>query len=385
MFSPDDFVKKQRLNEVYRLIRWSTPPVTPKVIEFLDEQTELFAGIAYISNEKEAMDIFSKKNVIAHDGALLIISDSERERIQFPSNLTVLAVSDKYNRVFNLVYTYINQPGANYAYKSLLNIWEEIMSNPKLSTGEIWEKLRGLPDVVEPFAQLCVVTFIAPDKQKIPYKLVMKQISALLPNCHGIVRNNEVILLITYRERRFDYPFDLNPISGILKKYNGYMSISNGTRDLSALRVLYYLARRIITLALELNISPEARIFTFEGIGEYLTIDLCAIGFQTLTKSDGLLYLAHPAVVALKRYDKENNDDLLETLFCYLSNDRSVAVTAAMLHMHRNTVMNKIKKIRQQFKLDLGDRQLRQRLIFSCKLAKYYESINKLRPDLLTL
>ena len=100
-------------------------------------------------------------------------------------------------------------------------------------------------------------------------------------------------------------------------------------------------------------------------------------GFNEIAGHDGIVYLAHPAVVALTRYDRNHNDNLRDVLYFYLINDRSITNTASALYMHRNTVLNKVRKINQILGLDLDDRHLRQRLLFSCQLIHYFEDITK--------
>ena len=106
-------------------------------------------------------------------------------------------------------------------------------------------------------------------------------------------------------------------------------------------------------------------------------IDLCARAYFEFIGQDGLLYLAHPAIIALARFDRDHNDNLRDVLYFYLINDRSIALTAGALYMHRNTVLNKVRKINQLIRLDLEDRHLRQRLLFSCQLILYYERVIK--------
>ena len=205
----------------------------------------------------------------------------------------------------------------------------------------------------------------------------MRHLLSLIPNSFGTVRDNEIIILITYRERRFDYPYDFEQITKILEKTNGYLGLGNGTRDLSALCLLYKLLRHTVRLALQIKVGQETRIFTFERLGMYLTIDLAAIGFKAFTGSDGIMYLAHPAIAYLTRYDEEKGNNLRAVLYFYLLSDKSIADTAKKLHMHRNTVMYKIKKACELCSLDLDDPHLCERLLFSCQVARYYEEINR--------
>ena len=45
--------------------------------------------------------------------------------------------------------------------------------------------------------------------------------------------------------------------------------------------------------------------------------------------------------------------------------------------MHRNTVLNKLKKIKELTELNFDNENLRQRLIFSCQILRYYERVCK--------
>ena len=372
----DDFSNKIMFKEKYRVVHWFAPPVTPRVIELLDEQKELFAGVIYISTEANAKVYFEDCSPEVYTGALLVVAESVDEMNDWNENLTVFAAEDKLSSVFNKINSFISLPPELDGSKKLGKVWGQILDNPNLSTGEIRDMFRTLPGIIEPFTQICIVTFPRAGTKDIPYELVMRRIQALLPNCCGTVRDKELIFLLTYPDRRFDYPFDFKQIAAVLEMYDGYMAVSNGTRDLSALRIIYYLNKRAIGVASDVNVAQGERVLTFERLGMYVIIDMCSKGFQSLTNSDALLYLAHPVVAALKRHDIENNDDLSAVLYFYLINERSIADTANVLHMHRNTVMNKVKKITTQFKLNFEDRHLRQRLIFSCQLMKFYDEVS---------
>ena len=58
--------------------------------------------------------------------------------------------------------------------------------------------------------------------------------------------------------------------------------------------------------------------------------------------------------------------------------ERNLKKTADDLHMHRNTVLNKLKKINELVDLDFEDQRLRQRLIFSSQFMRYYEKVLEL-------
>lgn len=380
MFDIQDIVQTLDLDLVYSRVEWTAPPATPSHLMYLHNQNEFLSGVVHLANAGDTVAFFKAHAPSAFPGSILMISDWSQElehAVVFPENLTVFGFSDPLGALLNRMSEYLQAPFTEESSRQFSRYWSEIISNDNLTTDDIRSMLNQLPNAEGPFVQVCVVEFNNEDNKKIPYTLVMRHLLSLIPNSFGTVRDNEIIILITYRERRFDYPYDFEQITKILEKTNGYLGLGNGTRDLSALCLLYKLLRHTVKLALQIKVGQETRIFTFERLGMYLTIDLAAIGFKAYTGSDGIMYLAHPAIAYLTRYDEEKGNNLRAVLYFYLLSDKSIADTAKKLHMHRNTVMYKIKKACELCSLDLDDPHLCERLLFSCQVARYYEEINR--------
>ncbi len=67
----------------------------------------------------------------------------------------------------------------------------------------------------------------------------------------------------------------------------------------------------------------------------------------------------------------------MEVLYHNLIYSGNIQRTADALYMHRNTVLNKLKKIQELIQLDLSDGLLCQQLLLSCQLAEYQEKVLK--------
>lgn len=65
--------------------------------------------------------------------------------------------------------------------------------------------------------------------------------------------------------------------------------------------------------------------------------------------------------------DLENDTNYLALLWFYLQSERNATVTAAKLHMHRNTVLYHIDKIQKRFDFDLGMKSARDWLLLNFK------------------
>ena len=82
----------------------------------------------------------------------------------------------------------------------------------------------------------------------------------------------------------------------------------------------------------------------------------------------------HPVIYLLKQYDNDNKAELYETLYQYLLNERNLVKTAEALSIHRNSLLYRIKKIKELIEVDIDNPHVRQYLLFSFQLYEYEEN-----------
>lgn len=75
--------------------------------------------------------------------------------------------------------------------------------------------------------------------------------------------------------------------------------------------------------------------------------------------------MLHPMIRKLVAYDLANNTDYLDTFKVYLNNRCNMTDTAKQLHMHRNTLLHRIKRIEELLDSELYDWELRRKLLLS--------------------
>ncbi len=259
--------------------------------------------------------------------------------------------------------------------------WSTIMKGKLVGNEDIREALSHMPCAISTFFQTGIVVF--PAHKEIPYYYVMARLREIFPKTNIAVYNGDIALLFSFDTRSFHRDILMqDELEELLETFDAYMAISNGTRDLTALKRLYGLSRQTALLARQLQNKPGKRFVDYEDYSMYSVIDLCAQQFKALYDSDDIIYLIHPSVILLSRYDAKHKSNLRDVLYYYLLNDRNLVKTAACTYMHRNTVLNKLKKINELIDLDLEDGQLRQRLTFSCQLILYYERVMHLELKL---
>jgi sugar diacid utilization regulator len=80
--------------------------------------------------------------------------------------------------------------------------------------------------------------------------------------------------------------------------------------------------------------------------------------------------IENPALQKLRKYDREHNSDLLQTLEVFLHNDSNVKVAADLLHVHINTLTYRLKRIAEIGGIDLSNMDQKVTLYLDLKAEK---------------
>ncbi|MGI9950921.1 helix-turn-helix domain-containing protein [Moorellaceae bacterium AZ2] len=91
-----------------------------------------------------------------------------------------------------------------------------------------------------------------------------------------------------------------------------------------------------------------------------------------------LEHFCHPALRVLREYDKANNTDLYTTLRAYLECNLNQCAAAKALFIHRNSLIYRIKRIKQVTGLDLNDHKVVRSLIDSFRIDTFLNSTTKI-------
>ena len=354
--------------------------VCPNRMELLDGQNVLRAGVLYLGGDQAGALL---SHATAEPGALVLLAESATACV--PAGATLIRVTCSlaglHNRVAAVLFEHAILPAAEENRFS--SCWDSIMEHRLTGTEEIRHALSELRHPVSTFVSVATVGFRESEAAPDVAGELLAQLQALLPDTNMAFYRNELVLLHSYPERQFSLHLPNEAaVAAALESCDAFLCLSNGTRNLSTLPVLYGLARQTLVLARQVAKDRNKRIYTVDEYSVYNIIDLCAQRYMELHRSDDIIYLIHPAVIHLTRYDRRHNTNLRDVLFYYLLNDRNLVRTAADTYMHRNTVINKVNKIQELLNLDLGDGYLRQRLIFSCQVILYYEKVMHLELKL---
>jgi hypothetical protein len=98
---------------------------------------------------------------------------------------------------------------------------------------------------------------------------------------------------------------------------------------------------------------------------------------KVLSENIALETMYHPMIKKLLKHDLNSNTDYLETVKVYLRNNCNISDAANILHMHRNSLLYRIKHIEDMLDSTFENWKLRQQLLFSFACLDYDALVHK--------
>lgn len=152
--------------------------------------------------------------------------------------------------------------------------------------------------------------------------------------------------------------YDPAGFDALVEEFHLKVVISEPITDLYGLPALYRTAREALAVIADAG---------FRGGSVYHVEQLRTLLMLTAARRYRSLIL--PQVKALAACDREKGSQYCETLYYYLSCGRSLKDTCAALFTHRNTVLYRIHKMREDFAVPLDDPAAHTALLLSTALT----------------
>lgn len=177
----------------------------------------------------------------------------------------------------------------------------------------------------------------------------------------------ENVVLVIYRDQRV---VDIaTKLSTLLFENNLAAGISLRFPSIMDLKRHYEQARRALSIGRLLK-SAE-RTFAYD---DFYIYDLLTI----INRNAELKDFCHPSIGQLRTFDEANGTDYYDTLVEYLMNNANMAQVARNLHIHRNTLYHRLRKISEITGLDLESGDAHLKLLLSSKIMELFDMRSEL-------
>jgi len=220
------------------------------------------------------------------------------------------------------------------------------------------------------YFRISLIRFSEPDSIKVKEAFLDAQ--SIFPKCNLTVFNDQIFVLSSSQKFHFEVIDDKEILEQYLSKYNAYVITCPSSQKSWGLQQM---CRQLINSAdvawtIHMHMQ-ESRILHFSDYAIYHAIDLFSEQFDKTYGHDDIMFMCHPYIITLQRYDNSKNSDLCGFLTYFLLSGHSISRTAEHFHMHRNTAIYQRDKIIQLIHYQFDDPDKDFSLLFSLYLTNY--------------
>ena len=286
--------------------------------------------------------------------------------IMIPEMLSILN-TDQYNMIvhiasligFHLLKIEKESGGAAIPDGSILS---NVLLNPHVSEKEILYYCDLYRFNVS-MSRICL-NFRIPGYQKLPYDkriIVSNAVSSTVERLtsasgqeHFDVKFNDSFMMFLFFQKQTldsEIYYETREFSRTMMRalsncgVESTAGISGCYRDVIKIPVAFKQAVDLEQMGGAFDMSGE-KIYSFDSLRTYYTM------YCTMTECQ-LQALYDDTIAELVCYDRENNGEYVETLKMYIENKFNITQTAVSMHVHRNTLMYRLERIREILSLDI--------------------------------
>lgn len=242
----------------------------------------------------------------------------------------------------------------------------DLIDNPEVNYALVKERLSILNYDLKEEQYLLVIPSRSYRNASAKLDIITNQLHQILASSIYAIYENTIVILISQNRSDGIKEQEYNRLISFLSANNLTAGISNYFYDLKDARRFYQQALKSVELGLKLGV--QAPIHHYSDNYLYHIFEMCE-------KQENIRFFIHPGIMKLLEYDQQHGTDFLNTLHEYLESPGQPTQIAKRLHVHKNTLLYRMDKIRMimDCKIEVGDEFLSFGL--SYKILKYLKML----------
>ncbi len=207
----------------------------------------------------------------------------------------------------------------------------------------------------------CIAIETARSSHIVNTNLIRNTFENNFPGAKTLMYNGAIIIFLDLRGTDRLSSASIATIQNLCKKYGLFAGLSNQFRDIIDASDYYKQALRAIELGTRQH--PESSLFCY---ADYYLEHIANI----FTQKESTETFLHTDLKILLDYDKKHHTNFTDILYEFFINERNSSATAIALNMHRNSLNQRIKKIRSLISMNWESYRERHYYILSYELYK---------------
>ena len=242
----------------------------------------------------------------------------------------------------------------------------DLLDNPDISYSSVKDRLSVLGYDLKEEQYLLVIPARSYRNTSTKLDIIVDQLHQILPSSIYAVYENTIAILISRSRKDGIKEQEYERLISFLDANHLTAGISNFFYDLKNARRFYQQAIKAVELGQKLG--TELPIHHYSDYYLYHIFEMCE-------NQENIRFFIHPSMVKLLEYDQNHGTDFLHTLHEYLESPGQPTQIAKRLHVHKNTLLYRMDKIRSimDCRIEEGDEYLAFGL--SYKIMRYLKMI----------
>ncbi len=178
----------------------------------------------------------------------------------------------------------------------------------------------------------------------------------ILEDGKSILYNNYIVIVVMGKSSR---PFSnqmIEKMNYLCETKKISMGISRCFHDITLIKT--HFEQAVTALKLNIKHNKKSQISYYEEFTLEHMIDIAS-------EKGSLKGFCEESLLTLLKYDEVNHTDYANSLRTFLMQERNIAQSASLLHMHRNTLIYRVNKIQEIMNQNLDEANYRFRLLLS--------------------
>ena len=154
--------------------------------------------------------------------------------------------------------------------------------------------------------------------------------------------------------------YDRKALDDLAEKFHLKIVISNQLNELYNIPTMYHSVLEALEMVVNKNVKSR-NVFSVSQLA-------IPIMLNKIQEYDELI---SPKIILLADYDRKKGSQFCETLYYYLTCNRSLKDTCEALFTHRNTILYRIRKMKEDFEIPLEDPSSHFKLLLQISMILY--------------
>ena len=229
---------------------------------------------------------------------------------------------------------YSRNKGVMYSY-----FLADLIKNPRQNVSDIRERLKLLGYNLKETFYIVAIPPVGHSFSDLKLDVILEHLKQIFLGSIYVIYEDTIVFLISRAMNQNLSEYEISQLSGYLTANQLKAGISNFFQNLEDTARFYQQA--INSVHLGLRLKDNAPIYYYSDYYLYQMLEI-------YEKEDSeIRFLIHPGLMKLYLYDQEKKTDFMITLREYLTQPGQPAAIAEKLHIHKNTLLYRMGKIKE--------------------------------------